>query len=133
MARYAFKRCNPGWEALESLEARSLRGRGWYTFARTVREERGNKCQVCGKSGLTREQKMLIPKRERHLGQLHVHHIIRVLEARHLRFERENVLVLCQFHHKQLEKLEPELQRRLAAIETHHSEPRQLCLLPKGV
>lgn len=40
-----YKRCPPGWEALESEEAKRLRGKRWSTFARTVPEERGRRCR----------------------------------------------------------------------------------------
>jgi hypothetical protein len=80
---YRFDRnCNLGWEKLESDEAKHIRGSGWPNFSRMIRRERGNKCQVCG-----------IEK------NLEVHHILDVRHFRHLRFERSNVIVLCQYHH----------------------------------
>ena len=86
----------PGWEGLESVEAKRLRGKGWSTFARSVRGERGRRCQICGNT----ESRRSSPRSH---AQLHVHHILRVDAHRHLQFERSNVVVLCQPCHHEAE------------------------------
>jgi 5-methylcytosine-specific restriction endonuclease McrA len=74
------------WHELQSPEARSLQGHGWPQFSRNVRQERGNRCQLCNST-----------------RNLQVHHILRVRFFRHLRFERWNVIALCQPCHKDAE------------------------------
>ena len=88
--------CVPGWEQLESDQAKRLRGKGWSSFARLVKKERGERCQICGTS-----QNRQISSRT-HL-ELHVHHILKVRTHRHLRFERSNVAVVCQDCHDKAE------------------------------
>jgi len=95
---------NPDWQQLESTEAKSARGRGWYTFCKTVRAERGNKCEVCGIRELTREERASLTRAERQRRELHLHHVKKLRTHRHLRFERSNVIVCCQPCHKTLEE-----------------------------
>jgi len=85
-------KCNQGWEALESAEAKKLRGKGMYTFGRILRSERGTKCQDCGVEEGVRQQ-----------DELHMHHIKKRRTHRHLSFERDNVLLLCQKCHRRHE------------------------------
>ncbi len=47
--------CNTDWGELESEAAKRERGRGWYTFCKTVRAERGNRCEICGIEALSAE------------------------------------------------------------------------------
>ena len=89
-------RIPPGWEELESAEAKRLRGKGWNTFARTVREERGCRCQICGAT----ESRRSSPRSQ---AQLHVHNILKANAQRHLQFERSNVVVLCKTCHHEAE------------------------------
>lgn len=86
------KRCNTDWIALESDSARELRGHGWYNFRRMLIRERGNRCQVCGHDAGD------------NLSYLNGHHVIKIRKARHLRFERDNVLLVCPTCHWEAEK-----------------------------
>ena len=95
---------NPDWQALESEEAKRLRGRGWYTFCKTIRAERGNRCEVCGALELTGEERNRLARAERQRRELHLHHLKKLRTHRQLRFERSNVVVCCQSCHKELEK-----------------------------
>lgn len=93
MAKYfTGERCNPDWQVMESEAAKRLRGAGWPTFIRKVRAERGNCCELCG-----------VPHGKSQQTELHVHHILKVCTHRHLRFERSNVIVLCEPCHKKHE------------------------------
>ena len=95
---------NQDWQELESPEARSERGHGWYAFCKTVRAERGNKCEICGVAELTKEERVLLSRDERQRRELHLHHIKKLRTHRHLRFERSNVIVCCQPCHKRIEE-----------------------------
>lgn len=86
------RRCNQDWMQYETDEAKRLRGAGWIGFCRLIRQERGTNCQRCGIDEGIRQQ-----------DKLHVHHVLKVRTHRHLRFERENVLLLCQQCHKKHE------------------------------
>ena len=96
--------CNQDWQELESPEAKRERGRGWYTFSKAVRGERGNRCEICGVPELTRDEKASLTRKERQKRALHLHHIKKLKTNRHLRFERSNVIVCCQPCHKEREK-----------------------------
>src|ERR1700730_7835231 len=74
-------RCNQDWMALESPGARRLRGHGYMAFTALTHRERPAKCQ--GKCGI-------------HKSALHVYAVLGPLTHRHLRFERDNVLLLCK-------------------------------------
>ena len=104
MTYFSGERSNADWQELESPEAKSARGRGWYTFCKTVRAERGNKCEVCGVPELTKEQRASLTREERQRRELHLHHVKKLKTHRHLRFERSNVIVCCQPCHSELEK-----------------------------
>lgn len=103
--------CNEGWFDLESDSAKRERGRGWSTFCKAVRAERGNRCEVCGLEELSREAKALLSRRDRQRFELQLHHKLKLRMYRHLRFERSNVIVCCLTCHK---KLEAELNALLA-------------------
>jgi len=77
---------------------------GWSTFCKTVRAERGNKCEVCGVPEPTKEEKALLTRKERQKRELHLHHVKKLKTHRHLRFERSNVVVCCVECHKELDK-----------------------------
>jgi hypothetical protein len=94
---------NPDWRELESEQAKRERGRGWYTFCKTVRNERGNKCEVCDILEVAKEERAALSRPERQQAELHLHHIKKLRTHRHLRFERANVIVCCQKCHKELE------------------------------
>jgi hypothetical protein len=78
------------WEKLESPEARIERGKGYQNFMRTIRVERMFACERCG----------VEHNQERQQEWLHIHHIVKAKTARHLRFERSNIRLLCQACHK---------------------------------
>ena len=99
-------RSNPGWELLESEEARRFRGHhGSRRFRRLIIQERGYKCERCGAQGLSPEERKGLSRPERQRRELHIHHVIKVVKARHLRFERENVVLCCQPCHVILERV----------------------------
>lgn len=95
------KRCNQDWMERETNEARIIRGHGWWNFRKAVIQERGWRCQVCGIS--PDQIPGFNPKRPNRL--LHIHHLEKVRKARHLRFERSNVVVCCQRCHVRLERV----------------------------
>jgi hypothetical protein len=103
--------CNPDWHSLESQTAMRERGRGWSTFCKAVRAERGNKCEICGLEEMSCEQKAQLTRPERQRRELHLHHKQKVRLYRHLRFERGNVVVCCIACHL---KLEAQLDAELA-------------------
>lgn len=107
---------NSGWFEKESQTARSERGHGWLTFRRKVIAERGMKCEHCGA-----ELKDLWIKGK----TLDVHHKIKIRLARHLRFERSNVLVLCQPCHVKFERFADDKGSDLPGIdlEKAYSQP----------
>ena len=74
-------RCNQDWMALESPGAKSLRGHGYLSFIALIHRERAARCE--GKCGI-------------HKSALHVYAVLGPLTHRHLRFERDNVLLLCK-------------------------------------
>jgi len=96
-------RTNADWQELESEDARRARGQGWPTFRKTVKAERGDRCEVCGVRALSPEQKKQFTRAERQFNNLHLHHIQKIRTHRHLRFERSNVVVCCQPCHVFLE------------------------------
>ena len=105
--------CNPEWNGLESEPTMRERGRGWSTFCKVVRAERGNKCEVCATEELSPEAKAQLTRLERQRRELHLHHKQKLSMFRHLRFERSNVVVCCVTCHL---KLEAELDAELAAV-----------------
>ena len=93
------------WQELESAEAKSLRGRGWSTFVRTIRKERGEICPLCDS-----------------VRNLEAHHIFPVRFFRHLRFERWNVIILCQRCHKLAEEAGASVRYALYRFVEYHTE-----------
>jgi hypothetical protein len=112
--------CNTDWQELESETAKRERGRGWYTFCKTVRAERGNRCEICGIEALSAEERAQLTRRERQQRELHLHHKRKLRIFRHLRFERSNVVVCCIPCHKKMEaELDEELACESAKAEQH--------------
>jgi hypothetical protein len=70
-------RCSAGWMALESEDARRLRGHGIFEFNSLIRRQRNNKCP-CGRT-----------------TRLKLYHLMPPTTHRELRFERSNVKLLC--------------------------------------
>lgn len=79
--------------------------RKWQRFATVVRMERLWTCEWCLKDHSQAVQQ----------DWLHVHHIEKWRLWPELRFERSNLLVLCQRCHNYAERLPPEIQRWLTA------------------
>ncbi len=94
------KRCNQDWEKLETPEAKVLRGHGWWNFRKAVIQERGWRCEVCGRP--PDQIPGFDPRWPNRL--LHLHHQVKVRKARQLRFERSNVVVCCPGCHVRVEK-----------------------------
>lgn len=116
---------NPDWQELESLAAKKERGHGWYTFCKKVRAERGNVCEVCGQPEMTAEEKAALSLKERQHRELHLHHIKKLKNYRHLRFERSNVVVVCIGCHERLEPL-PEVEQRALIQKRFETLPEQV-------
>jgi hypothetical protein len=112
--------CNEGWAELESDTAKRERGHGWSTFCKTVRGERGNRCEICGVEELSKDARAQLSRRDRQRFELHLHHKLKLSMYRHLRFERSNVVVCCVPCHK---KLEAELDALLATVSSVESGP----------
>lgn len=87
------KKANKGWQALESDEAKRLRGHGWTLFRKRVLDKRGYFCEVCGVENTAKK-----------LDGLHLHHKLKIRMHRHLRFEESNVVACCHNCHRELEK-----------------------------
>lgn len=81
----------PIWERLELPHAKRWRGRGWSTFHREVVAERGGRCERCRSTQSHGKHK-----------ELHLHHLISQRDFRNFRFEKWNVVVLCQSCHTQV-------------------------------
>ncbi|MGH9424803.1 MAG: hypothetical protein ACRD2L_00630 [Terriglobia bacterium] len=61
---------------------------------------------------MTKQERKRVSRAERQRTELQLHHIKKLRDHRHLRFERCNVIVCCQKCHKELErKLDEELAR----------------------
>ena len=56
-------------------------------FYRQIRSERGNRCEICGASGL----------------ELHCHHIFAAERFPKFRYKRINLIVVCQLDHRRIE------------------------------
>lgn len=85
--RYWKKENDPNWELLESVEAKRLRGHGWFYFRRILIAERDMKCERCQ---VALKELWLKGK------TLDIHHKVKQRGSRHLRFEKSNCRVLCQ-------------------------------------
>jgi len=114
---------NTDWQELESLSAKTERGHGWYSFCKRVRAERGNVCELCGQPEMTPQVKAALSRKERQQRELHLHHIKKLKNYRHLRFERDNVVVACVRCHKRLEPLAEIEQRALIVGGWPQSQP----------
>lgn len=88
---------NRNWPSFESLAAKNLRGQGWHNFRKFMFQLRGRYCECCKLPGAYK--------------WLQLHHIKRIAEYRHLRFEPSNIIICCNDCHSMLEWIGEETVR----------------------
>ncbi|MBR4656552.1 MAG: HNH endonuclease [Oscillospiraceae bacterium] len=107
-------RCTKGKRYESNDAARKLRSSwAWREKSLDVRDRAFHVCEVCKAQG-----KITI-------GDVAVHHIVKVRDNKDLYLDDDNLVCLCDFHHKQAEQgdIDPDYLRTLAEARDRKTPP----------